>query len=96
MGGEDGAVDELGLLLGEDPFEAQQQRELAPPGGRGAGALGILLELREGHVQGAPAGRAGGEGLGGILALVQEALVDELLRPRDSGRTWDRRGPWGR
>ena len=38
--GEDGAVDELGLLLREHALEPQQQRELAPPGRRGVLDLG--------------------------------------------------------
>ena len=44
--------------------------------------LGVGLELRQRHVQSPPARRAGRERDRGILAVVQEALADELLRTR--------------
>ena len=41
--GQHGAVGELRLVLGEHALEAEQQRELAPPGGRGV--LGLRVRL---------------------------------------------------
>ena len=49
VGGEHGAVDEAGLLLGEQPLQAEQQRELAPPVDRGRLVAGV--DLSEGRVQ---------------------------------------------
>ena len=91
--GEHGAVDELRLVLGEHAFEAEQQRELPPPGGRGV--LGLRVELGEGLVERAPARRAGRERDRGILAVVEEALAHELTRASDVGGGGNGRGREG-
>ena len=83
VGGERRAVGELGLLLGEHPLEAQQQRVLAPPGGRGVRAA--LGQLGERRVERAAARRARRERDGALLAGVDERLARELLRARDVG-----------
>ena len=57
--------------------------------------LRVLRELGERAVERAPPRRARGERYGGVLALVQEALADELLRPRDFGGSWNGRGREG-
>ena len=85
MGGEDGPVDELGLVVGEDALETEQERELAPPGGRRL--LEALGDLGEGDLEGAPARRMGRERDGGVLAFVEEALAREFFRARDLGGT---------
>src|SRR5450759_4693630 len=54
VGGEDGAVGELRLVLGEHTLEAEQQRELPSPGGRGV--LGAFVELGERLLEREPAG----------------------------------------
>jgi hypothetical protein len=91
-----GAVGELRLIVGEQALESQQQRELAPPGGRRVLGLGVGLELGERLIERAPAGAAGRERDGGILAGVHEALAHELLRSRDVGGTRNGHGRWGR
>ena len=95
MGGEDGAVGELRLLLGEQALEAEQQRELAPPGGRGVLGLRVGLELGERQVERAPARESRRERDGGVLAVVHEALAHELLRARDVGGSRNGRGREG-
>ena len=57
--GEHGAVDETGLVLGQQPLEPEQQRELATPLQRGLRASG--LDLGQRAVERATARRAGGE-----------------------------------
>ena len=49
MGREDGAVGQVGLVLGEQPLEPEQQRELTPPLDRGL--LGALLDLGQRSVE---------------------------------------------
>ena len=84
-----------GLVLGQQPLEAEQQRELAPPGRRGVLRLRVGVELCERLVERAPARGAGRERDGGVLAVVQETLAHELLRARDFGGTWNGRGREG-
>ena len=83
VGRERRAVGELGLLLGEHPLEAEQQRELAPPGRRGdlgarssSSSASAWSSARRRGVPGASATR-------GLLAGVHEGLARELLRARD-------------
>ena len=77
VGGEHGAVDELGLVVGEHALEPEDQRVLAAPLDRGLLAAG--LDLGEGGVERAAAGRALGERVGGILALEHERLARKLF-----------------
>ena len=93
MRGEHGAVDELRLVLGEHAFEAEQQRELPPPSGRGV--LGLRIELGQGLIERAPARRAGRKRDRGILAVVEEALAHELTRASDVGGRGNGRGHEG-
>ena len=95
VGREHGAVVELGLLVGEQALQPEQQRELAAPGGRWVLRLGVGLELGERLVERAPARRPGRERDRRILALVEEALAHELLRARDVGGTRNGRGREG-
>jgi hypothetical protein len=92
VGREHRAVGELRLLVGHQALEPEQQRELAPPCGRGLLRLRVLLELGERTVERAPAGGARREGDGGVLAVVQEALAHELFCSRDVCGTWNGRG----
>src|SRR5438093_4869053 len=57
--------------------------------------LGAARDLGERVVERAPAGGTRGEGHRGVLALVDEALTGEPLRPRDVGRSGKRRGRGG-
>ena len=96
VGRELGAVGELRLIVGEQPLESQQQRELAPPGGRRVLGLGVGRELGERPIERAPARAAGRQRDGGILAGVHEALAHELFRSRDLGGTRNGHGRWDR
>jgi hypothetical protein len=81
MGGEDRPVDELRLVLAEEPVEAEQQRPaLAPRHGR---HLRARLELGERGVERAPPGGPGGELGGGVLAREDERLAGERRRALD-------------
>ncbi len=95
MGREHGPVHQLRLVLGEHAFETEQQRELPPPGGRGILGLWVLLDLRQRLVERAPARRVRGQRDGRILAVVQEALAHELLRPGNIGGVGNGRGHEG-
>ena len=79
VGAEDRAVDQLRLLLGEQPLEPEQQRERAPPVDRGQ--LGAGVELPERRVEGDPPRRAGRERGRAVLALDEEGLARELRDP---------------
>ena len=81
MGGERRAVGELGLLLRQHALETQQQRELAPPGGRGDLQPGV--QLRERLAERAQARGAGSERAGRLLAGVHERLARERLCARN-------------
>ena len=72
---EDRAVGELGLLLAEQPVQAEQERPALAP--RDRRDLGARLELRQRVVERAAAGAAGGELGRGILALEHERLAGE-------------------
>ena len=90
VGREHGAVHEMGLLLGEQPLEPEQQRELPPPLDRRL--LGAGVYLAEGSVE-RPAPRgAGCKGVLERLAVIDEALAREQLSARDRGRTRKRGG----
>ena len=93
--GEDGAVHERRLLLGEQPLQAEQQRELPPPRRRRVLELGVLVQLRERRLERAPARRSRRQRDQRILALVDETLAHELLRALDVGGTWNGRGREG-
>ena len=84
VGGEHGAVGQVRLLLGEQPLEPEQQREPPAPLDRGLVRAGV--DLGHGGVERAPAGRAGRQRILEGLALVDELLAREQLRPRDRGR----------
>ena len=56
---EHGAVGELRLVLGEQPLQAEQQREFAAPGCRGVFRLRVGLQLGQRQVERAAARRAG-------------------------------------
>ena len=79
VGGEHGAVDELRLLLAEQPLEAEQQRERAPPLDRGHLEPGV--ELRQRRVERHAPRAARRERGRGVLALVEEGLARELRGP---------------
>ena len=82
VGVELGAVGEVRLLLGEQPLEAEHEREVAAPLDRRR--LAALVDLGERGVQ-RPAPRgAGGEVLR-LLALEQERLAGELACSLDVG-----------
>ena len=66
------------LVVGEQPFEAEHQRVLAPPLDRRLLAAGVDLGQRV--VERAAACRPGREHLVALLALVHERLERELLR----------------
>ncbi len=93
VGREHGAIDQLRLVLGEHSFQAEQQRELAPPCGRWV--LCPFLQLGQRHVQRAAARRARNQHYRRVLALVQETLAHELLRSLDFGGTGNGRGRGG-
>ena len=80
--GELGAVAQLRRLLGQQPLEPEQQREVAPPLDRGRLAAG--LDLRERGVERRRRAVPGRQGLR-ALALEQERLAGELGRPLDLG-----------
>ena len=88
VGVERGAVGEVGLLLAEQPLEPEQQRPLPAPLGGGDLLPGVDLGERLGQRLGAR--RAGREGDGGLLALVDELLAGKDLRPTDIGIRSDR------
>ena len=75
VGGEDRAVDELRLVLREQAIEAEQQRPLAAPVGRGH--LRARLELHQGSVERTPAGGPGRQRAADFLPLGEEWLAGE-------------------
>jgi hypothetical protein len=81
VGRERGAVRQLGLLLREHALEAEQQRELAPPRGRGDLQSGI--ELGQRLVERATARRPRRERDRRVLAGVHERLARERLGARN-------------
>src|SRR5579862_5627589 len=87
MGGEDGPVGEVGLLLGEQPFEPEQEREAAPPLDRGL--LGARVDLAQRRVECTTACRTRREGVLERLAFIYEALTREQLGTRN--RSWTRK-----
>ena len=90
MRGQDRAVGEVRLVLGEQPLEPEQQREVAPPVDRGLLVAGLDLDQR--GVERAAAGRARSKRVFEGLALVDELLACEQLRARDRGRIRKRGG----
>ena len=85
VGGQDRAVDQARLLLGEQALESEQQREAPAPLDRGLLDPGIELSLR--GIERASARRPGGEGLGGGLTFIYESLAREIFGTCDHGRT---------
>ena len=77
-----GAVAQLRRLVGQQPLEAEQQREVAAPLDRGL--LAPLVELLQRGVEGAAPGGAGRERLG-TLAVEQQRLAGKRRRPLDVG-----------
>ena len=84
VGGQHRPVGQVRLLLGEQPLQPEQQRELPPPLDRGL--VGPGVELGQGGIERAPARRAGRERVLEGLALVHKLLTGKQLRPRDRGR----------
>ena len=82
VGVEFGAVAQFRRLVGQQPLEPEQQREIAAPLDRGI--LGTFVELRQRGVQRAAARGAGRERLG-PLAVEQEGLAGKRRRPLDVG-----------
>ena len=85
MGGENGPVNEVRLLLGEQALEPEQKREAPTPFDRGL--LRAAVELGHRGVQRASARRLWGECLGGGLAFIYESLARELFGARNRVRT---------
>jgi hypothetical protein len=77
VGGQHGAVDQVGLVLGHQPLEAEHQRVVAAPLDRGL--LAPRVDLGQCVLERAAARRALGQRGRGILALMDERLVRELL-----------------
>ena len=69
-------------FVGEQPLQAEQQREVAPPLDRGV--LGAGVELGQGGVEGAAARGPRRQRLG-PLAVEQEGLAGKLGRALDIG-----------
>ena len=82
VGVELGAVAQLRRLVGEQPLEPEQQREVAAPLDRGV--LGPCVELGQRGVERPAARRPRGQRLG-PLAVEQERLAGERRRPLDVG-----------
>ena len=80
VGGELGPVGEVGLLLGEQPFQAKHERVLALP--LNGGHVPAGLELCQGVVERPPAGAVRRQHGRGVLPLVHEGLARELLGAR--------------
>ena len=83
-------VDQVRLLLGQQPLEPEQQRELAAPLDRRL--LGAGVDLGQRSVERPAPGGAGGKGVLEGLALVDEALAREQFRTRNRGRSRKRGG----
>ena len=75
VGREHGAVDELRLLLGQQPLEPEQQRVVPAPLDRGL--VRSRVQLGQRGVERAPARRPGREGVFERLALVYVAFARE-------------------
>jgi hypothetical protein len=75
VGGQRGAVHQLGLLLGEQALQTEDQGELAPPLHGGLLVAGVQLDQR-GLERPAPRG-TGGERRVGVLALEDECFSRE-------------------
>ena len=95
VGAQHGAVDQPRLLLAEQPLEAEQQRELAPPRHRRHGDARV--ELGDRGVEGDAARAARRECGRDVLALGEEGLARELRGPlevRGSGCVSGGIGHW--
>jgi hypothetical protein len=75
VGGEDGPVDELGLVLAQQAVQPEQQRPALAP--RDRRDLRPRLELRERGVERPAAGGAGSELDPGVLIREHERLTGE-------------------
>jgi hypothetical protein len=94
VGREHGAVDELGLVLREQPLQAEHQRPAAPPLDRRRVELG--RHLGERLVDRAAARGPGGERGLGVLAVEDERLSRELRGAFDLVGRGKGRGQHGR
>ncbi len=61
MGREDGAIDQMGLVLGQQALESEEQREPTPP--LDGGLRGPLLDLHQGSVERPAPGRSWGKSI---------------------------------
>jgi hypothetical protein len=77
-----GAVAQLRRLLGEQPLEPEQQREVAAPLDRGC--LGAAVDLAQAPRRARGGGRCRGEGLR-ALAVEQQGLARKLRCALDVG-----------
>ena len=82
------------LVLGQQPLEAEQQRELASPLDRRM--LGARVELSQRNLERAPARRTWSECVLDLLAVVDELFAGEVFRPLDVGGSRDWHGHRGR
>ncbi len=85
MCGEHGAVDQLGLVLRQQPFEPEQQRVLLPPLDRRN--LESCLDVRQCRVERVSAHGSRRQCLPGGLAFKDETLTCKSLCALDRGRT---------
>src|SRR5205823_2499380 len=90
MGGENGAVGQVGFLLRQQALQPEQQRKAPPPLDRGM--LVPVLNLGQCSIERSPPGRTRLERLIQGLALVDELLARENLSTRDRGRIGKRGG----
>ncbi len=84
VGREHGPVGQMGLLLGEQSLEPQQEREAPAPLHRGV--LVPILDLGQGGVQCPTASGPRGKRILEALALVDELLARKYFGTRDRGR----------
>ena len=80
MGRQHRAVGQLGLVLGQQPLQAEQQRVVAPPLDGRLRAAGV--ELSESGIERHAAGGPGGQGYFRILAFQEEGFLGEALGAR--------------
>jgi hypothetical protein len=93
VGVERRAVGQVGLLLGQQPLEAEHERVVAPPGDRRL--LATVLDLLDRILQRHPAGGARRQSLSRVLPGQHEALAREFFGAREDV-AWERRVSEGR